>query len=94
MRSDVPDALPAVSTFSPALDYSTDHTYKLSPARLMWSFDKLGFTGPMNEYLGVFWWNQRQRVGGSIPSATVTFSGSFVPGDAIYLNIGGQEIKL
>lgn len=93
VRSDVPDALPAVSTFSPALDYSTDHTYKLSPARLMWSFDKLGFTGPMNEYLGVFWWNQRQRVGGSIPSATVTFSGSFVPGDAIYLNIGGQEIR-
>ena len=87
--SDVPDPLPAVA-MSPALDYSTDHTYKLPAARLMWGFDQLGFTAPLNEYIGVFWWNQRQRVGAVIPSVTVTFSGGFVPGDAIFLAIGAQ----
>lgn len=89
---DVPDALPAVVSHSPALDYSTDHTYKLSPARIMWSFDKLGFAGPMNQYLGVFWWNQRQRVNAVIPFVTVTFSGTFVAGDAIFVEIGGQTV--
>jgi hypothetical protein len=89
------DVYPARETrenVSPALDYSTDHTYKLSPARLMWIFDKLGFTGPMNQYLGVFWWNQRVRQGATIPSATVTFSGEFVAGDEIFIDIGGQTI--
>ena len=88
--SDVPAPLPARTNISPALDYSTDHTYKLSPARLLWIFENLGYAGPMNEYLGVFWWNQRHRVGAVIPSATVTFSGAFVPNDQIFIDIGGQ----
>jgi hypothetical protein len=90
--SAAPDALPPRLNISPALDYSTDHTYKLSPARLMWIFDKLGFAGPMNEYIGVFWWNQRKRVDAIVPSATVTFDGAFVSGDQIIFTIGGQPI--
>jgi hypothetical protein len=90
--SDVPDALPAVPHMSPALDYSTDHTYKLPPARVMWNFDKLGFAGPMNVYVGVFWWNQRRRVGASVPSTFVRFEGEFVAGDAVFVNIGGQTL--
>lgn len=90
--SDVPDPPPTRLDLSPALDYSTDHTYKISPARLMWNFDRLGFAGPMNEYIGVFWWNQRERVGATIPSVTVTFAGTFLPGDAVFINIGGQAI--
>ena len=92
VTSDVPDAPPARTDISPALDYSTDHTYKLSPARVMWIFDKLGFAGPMNEYIGVFWWNQRKRVDAVIPKVTVTFAGTFVEGDAVFVNIGGQAI--
>ena len=61
-RRTSPIALPAIENIAPALDYSTDHTYKLPPARILWMFDQLGFAGPMNEYIGVFWWNQRQRV--------------------------------
>ena len=61
--TDVPDALTPRTGISPALDFDTDHTYKLSPARLMWIMDKLGYAGPMNEYLGVFWWNQRTLFG-------------------------------
>ena len=92
VASDVPDALPPRTDISPALDYSTDHTYKLPPARIHWMFDRLGFAGPMNEYIGVFWWNQRKRVNAVIPSATVTLGGTFVPGDAVFVNIGGQSI--
>ena len=87
---DVPDPLPAVATMSPALDYSTDHTYKLPPVRLLWSFDQLGFAAPLNEYIGVFWWNQRRRIGAVIPSVTVTFAGTYQPGDAVFVTIGSQ----
>jgi hypothetical protein len=89
---DIPDP-PALRTgLSPALDYSTDHTYKLPPSRLLWIFDRLGFAGPMNEYIGVFWWNQRKRVNATLPAVTVSFAGTFAAGDAIFLNIGGQAI--
>lgn len=90
--SDVPAALPSRTNVSPAFDYSTDHTYKLPPARTHWILDQLGFSGPMNEYLGVFWWNQRKRVNATIPTATVTFAGTFVPGDQIILSIGGTPV--
>jgi hypothetical protein len=89
---DAPDALPARTNVSPALDYSTDHTYKLSPARLMWILDKLGFAGPMNEYIGVFWWNQRVRTGGACTSARFTFDGAFAPNDQIWISIGDQQV--
>lgn len=74
--SDVPDALPARADLSPAIDYDTDHGYKLPPARLMWNFDKLGYAGPMNEYVGVFWWNQRKQVGEVKQDTTVDFVGT------------------
>jgi hypothetical protein len=90
--ADVPAALPARTQASPALDYSTDHTYKLPPARIHWIFDQLGFAAPMNEYLGVFWWNERVRTGAVIPSATLQLSGSFVAGDQIILSIGGAPV--
>lgn len=86
--SDVPDALPPNSQLSPALDYSTDHTYKLPPARIHWIFDRLGFAAPMNEYIGVFWWNQRKRAGAVVPEAKVTFTGTFAAGEAIFLKFG------
>jgi hypothetical protein len=75
--SDVPDALTPRTGISPALDFDTDHTYKLPPARIHWIMDKLGYAGPMNEYLGVFWWNERTLSGGSVSTAQVTFSGTF-----------------
>lgn len=95
--SDVPDPLAANAKLSAALDYDTDSTYKLSPQRLLKTFDNLGLHGRMNLYLGVFWLWQRQPVGGFIPSVTIDFaqrsysSGSgFGDGDAIFLNVAGQ----
>jgi hypothetical protein len=88
----VPDALPARDHVSPALDYSTDHTFKLPPARIHWIFDQLGFTGPMNEYIGVFWWNQRRRVNAIIPQAIITIGGTYEPNDQVILSIGGTPV--
>ena len=88
--SDIPDPLPVLANISPALDYSTDHTYKLPPARVLWMFDQLGYAGPMNEYIGVFWWNQRKRVDAVIPSVSITFDGQFLPDDQVFVSIGGQ----
>jgi hypothetical protein len=59
---------------SAALDYDTDSTYKISPQRLMWTFDQLGLAGPMNLYGGVFWCLQRTAVGGILPEVTVDFA--------------------
>lgn len=87
VRSDIPAALPANASVSPALDYSTDHTWKLPPARIHWSFDQLGFAAPMNEYIGVFWWNQRKRVNGQMPWQSVTFNGPFAENDVIELRL-------
>ncbi len=94
VASDVPDALVPRTGISPALDFDTDHTYKLSPARLMWIMDKLGYAGPMNEYLGVFWWNERTLSGGSNSTAQITFSGAFdgSAGDTIVLTLSGTEL--
>ncbi|HTB10933.1 MAG TPA: hypothetical protein VK752_05155 [Bryobacteraceae bacterium] len=86
--SDVPDPPEAVPTTSPAIDYDTNHGFQLAPARLMNIFDQLGFTGPLNEYVGVFWWNQRTAAGAVFGSVTVTFGGTFVAGDQVLLFIG------
>lgn len=89
---DVPDAPGPFPLRSPALDYDTDHTYRNSPERVLWMFDTLGFTGPMNEYVGVFWWNQRTLTGEMLPSATVTFGGTFVAGDQAFVIVGGLAV--
>jgi hypothetical protein len=90
--ADLPDALAPRANISAALDFDTDHSYKLPPARLHWIFDKLGYAGPMNEYLGVFWWNERSPSGGSFSQAQVSFSGSFAAGDTIFLTLNGSSL--
>ena len=89
---DVPDPLPAQTQVTPALDYSTDHTYKLPPARILWMLDQLGCKGPLNEYIGILWWNERKRVDGVAPELRIEFSGQFEPGDQVFLTIGGQTL--
>jgi len=92
VATDFPDALPARTDISPALDFDTDHTYKLSAARLMWIMDKLGYAGPMNEYLGVFWWNERVLSGGTLSTAVVNFGGTFASGDTIFIMLNGATL--
>ena len=99
--SDLPDALTPRTNISPALDFDTDQTYKVSPSRLLWMFQKLGYAGPINEYLGVFWWNQRTpKAGtGSVSTVQITFTGPFNDGDLVYIDfnggpaLGGAELR-
>ena len=85
--SDIPDAAVTYGNVSPALDFDTDATYKVSPQRLLWHLTKLGFSGQLNEYLGVFWWNQRTRVGATWNSAVISVAGNWLPGDSAQLDI-------
>ncbi|HEY3939331.1 MAG TPA: hypothetical protein VGL97_18005, partial [Bryobacteraceae bacterium] len=91
--SDISDAVVTYQNVSPALDFDTDATYKMSPQRLLWHILKLGFRGQLNEYLGVFWWNQRKRVDASWNSAVVTVlstsGGTWTEDDSISVAIGG-----
>lgn len=93
--SDVPDALAPRSNISAALDFDTNQTYMVTPSRLLWLMNKLGYAGPVNEYLGVFWWNQRVPSGATFSTAQVTFGGTFSPGDSVFLNFnppGGAQL--
>ena len=94
---DFPDAQVVYEKVSPALDYDTDATYKVSPQRLLWHLQKLGFRGQLNEYLGVFWWNQRKRASGYNGvnvvwnGADVILSDGWAAGDIATIRIGGKD---
>jgi len=90
--ANIDDAMVTYDNVSPALDFDTDATYKMSPQRLLWHLLKLGFRGQLNEYLGVFWWNQRKRAGGIWNSAVVTFAGPWADNEFIQIAIGGFTI--
>jgi hypothetical protein len=92
VSTDVPDAPELRTDVAVACDYGTDHTWKLSPQRLVWAIRKLGLIGEINHYVSVFWWNQRKRVGGYFPSVTVTYGGTWAGGDEAFLTIGGTTI--
>lgn len=93
VASDVPDAPEMRTDIGVATDYDTDHTYKLAPQRLVWALRKIGFIAPIDHYVGVFWWNQRKRVGGTFPQLTVTFGGTWADGDAIFFTFGATTIS-
>lgn len=86
---DIPDATVTYSNVSPAIDFDTDATYKMSPQRLLWNLLKLGFYGQINEYLGVFWWNQRARANGVWNSIMIDFTQQpWAEGDTATISIG------
>jgi hypothetical protein len=93
VASDVPDAPGPWTNRAPAIDYDTQHGYQLAPQRLLWMFDKLGFTGgPIDEYVGVFWWNQRTNPTQSLASASIDFAGvSPSVGDGLFLAFGASS---
>ncbi len=82
---------------APALDYDTDHTYKQSPQRLLWNLYAMGFRGSVDEYIGVFWWNQRKRVLSPGQQAfhtwAVTFSGTWADQETVTLTVGGTPMR-
>jgi hypothetical protein len=88
--SDAPDADPVFLDRAPACDYGTDHTYKRSPARLMWAHHEMGWRGPLNLYVSVFWWNQRKLTGRVTPAAVIDFAQvSWAANDASFVTISG-----
>lgn len=92
VAGDPPDPVPAQTWMTPALDYSTDHAYKLPPARILWNLNQLGCAGELNEYIGIFWWNRRRRAGGFFAETAVDFGGAFAPGDQVFVRIGTQTL--
>lgn len=97
VKSIVQDPPATYSGVNGACDFDTDQTYKLSPARAVWTLQRAGFKGDIDFYAGVFFGLKRLRVGGSFHQATVTISGTlgtgtgFGDGDAFFFNIGGTS---
>jgi hypothetical protein len=96
VASDVPDAPGPWTDRAPAKDYDTQHGYQLAPGRLLWMTTKLGFAGnPIDEYIGVFWWNQRANYGAQFASAVIDFSSvSMTNGDGVFLQVGADSSVL
>ena len=90
---DVPDAPKIYGDVSLAIDFDTDHGYKKPPAWHLWQLQKLGFNGPADVYMGVFWNNKRRRVDATYPYATIEFSGDPAPGDVVSFSIGGTTVN-
>ncbi len=86
----VPDAPETRTDIGVATDFDTDHTFKLSPQRLLWNIQRLGLVGEIDHYCGVFWIKQAAVKNRVIPSVTFTFSGTFEAGDGIYIRIGPE----
>lgn len=87
-----PNALTPRTGISPALDFDTDQSYMLPPARIMWMMDQLGYAGPMNEYLGVFWWNERAQTGATFSTGVITFGGTYAGGETVTLTVNGTAM--
>ncbi len=92
VASTAPAALTPRTGISPALDFDTNHSYQLPPARLMWMMDQLGYAGPMNEYLGVFWWNERKQIGATLSTAVITIGGTFSGGESVLMTVNATPI--
>jgi len=94
VETDVIDAPVVSADLSPAIDWDTDATYKITPQRLLFYLERLGFEGDINEFVGVFFWNQRIRAGGSAAAVyDVTFGGTWAVGDDTTLTIGGTPLR-
>lgn len=91
------DVEPPQQTYTdyvPAISYDTERTYKPSPQRLIWALQAMGFVGgDVNNYLGIFWANQRYRVGGTDNSYAVSFSGTWAAGEACEVVISGVTTR-
>ena len=86
---DVPAPAVTYSNLCPATDYDTDHAYRLSPARLAWQIDRMGFNGDLDHYVGVFWWNQRKNTTAACSTLTITYGGTWANGDSAFITISG-----
>jgi len=92
VESDVPDAPDVRDDVGWSIDFDTDHTYRLPPERLVWQIQRSGLVARINEYLGLLYYAQRTRAGGTFPSLVVTFGGTWVDEDTITLTLGGIAI--
>ncbi len=92
VESDVPAAPETLTDTGVATDYDTDHTWRMAPARLLKQIEWSGIEGDINHFLGIFFHLNRKRVGGTFPSMTVTFAGTWVSGDEAFMVVGGTTI--
>lgn len=91
---------PAISytNISAAADFDTDQTYKISPARLLFIYQQLGYLGDLDFYRGVFFSEKRQRRGGTFHAAVITVAGTlnygtdFGDGDQFFVVISGTSL--
>jgi hypothetical protein len=95
VAADPIDPVEVYENLSAALDFDTNQTYNLSPARAIFILRQLGLRGNIDFYRGVLFSEVRQRFGGSFTSCTVTISGTwatgtgFGDGDSVTMNISG-----
>ena len=93
---------PPVTTYAAtgvAIDYDTDQTYKLAPARALWVPQTMGLTGDIDFYAGVFFALKRVRSGGSFHACAIQLAGTWGTGnsdgggaDTLWLTVGGLQV--
>lgn len=93
VESDPQPPLQTYENVSAAMDFDTDQTYKLSPARAIFILNQLGLRGNIDVYKGVFFAEVRTRNGGLFNIAAITFNGTwgtgtgFGDGDQLFIDL-------
>jgi hypothetical protein len=83
------EARPASLQETLATDWDTDHTLVLSPERVAWNLEMLGFLGRANHYAGAILFYELVNPANLYSSGTVTFTGTPVFSQTVQLVIDG-----
>ena len=76
-----------------ATDWDTDHSLVLSPERVAWNMDMLGFHGRANHYVGAILFYELTNPGNTFASGTVTFAGEPALSDQVDVVIDGSLFR-
>jgi hypothetical protein len=82
-------AQPARMNETLATDWDTDHSLVLSPERVAWNMQMLGFLGRANHYTGAILFYELTNPGNVYASGTVTFTGTPVFSQTVQVVIDG-----
>ncbi len=87
------DAQPSRPLETLATDWDTDHSLVLSPERVAWNMDILGFHGRANHYAGAILFYELTNPNNVFASGTVTFSGAPVFNQNVQVVIDGSTFS-
>jgi hypothetical protein len=90
VETTVVDAQPVRASETLATDWDTDHSLAISPERVAWNLEMLGFKGLANHYTGAILFYELANNGNAYSQGTITFQGTPVFSQNVQVVIDGS----